>query len=236
MPTETVASEQESSPGNGLRAEWQACLNQEFGKDYMRSLKSFLRSEKAHGKDILPRSSLWLNALNSTAPEDVKVAILGQDPYPTPGHAHGLCFSVQADVRPLPKSLVNIYKELADDLGIVNHSGNLQRWADQGVLLLNSILTVERGKPGSHQGRGWEQFTDKVISVINQQDRPIVFVLWGNYAQKKGAVIDAPQHTVIRSPHPSPLSAYRGFFGSRPFSRINRLLEDSGQSTIDWQV
>ena len=164
------------------------------------------------------------------------MVILGQDPYPTPGHAHGLCFSVMPGVKPLPKSLVNIFQELDDDLGIKNTNGNLQGWAEQGVLLLNSVLTVECGSANSHQGRGWEMFTDKIISVVNSLERPIVFVLWGAYAQKKGAMIDASRHLVIRSAHPSPLSAYRGFLGSRPFSRINDFLRQQGQAGINWAV
>lgn len=215
-------------------ASWAQSLRDEFDKDYMHSLKAFLRTEKDRGEVIFPHSSLWFNALASTPLDRVKVVILGQDPYPTPGHAHGLCFSVMPEVRPIPKSLVNIYRELKDDLGIERTSGNLQGWADQGVLLLNSVLTVRRGQPNSHQGKGWEIFTDRVIAVLNAQQRPVVFVLWGAYAQKKGAVIDASQHRVIRAPHPSPLSAHRGFFGSRPFSEINRFLENAGQKTIDW--
>lgn len=215
---------------------WAEALLPEFDKEYMRSLKSFLRAEKGNGKVIFPHSSLWFNALKSTPLDRVKVVILGQDPYPTPGHAHGLCFSVMPDVSPLPKSLVNIFQELKDDVGIINHNGNLQNWANQGVLLLNSVLTVERGLPNSHQGKGWEIFTDRVISVVNALERPVVFVLWGAYAQKKGAVIDASHHMVIRSPHPSPLSAYRGFFGSRPFSKINNFLAQNGYAEIDWSV
>lgn len=215
---------------------WADALLPEFDKDYMKSLKTFLREEKDRGKVIFPHSSLWFNALNSTPLDAVKVVILGQDPYPTPGHAHGLCFSVMPDVRPIPKSLVNIFKELEHDLGIKNQNGNLQHWADQGVLLLNSVLTVEQGQPNSHQGKGWESFTDRVISVLNGLDRPLVFVLWGAYAQKKGSVIDASRHLVIRSPHPSPLSAYRGFLGSRPFSKINHFLSEHDQAEIDWAV
>ena len=215
---------------------WADALLPEFDKDYMRSLKAFLKQEKDKGKVILPHSSLWFNALKSTPLDKVRVVILGQDPYPTPGHAHGLCFSVMPEVRPLPKSLINIFQELDDDLGIKKQDGNLQRWADQGVLLLNSVLTVERGLANSHQGKGWEIFTDKVISVVNGLESPVVFVLWGAYAQKKGAVIDAAHHLVIRAPHPSPLSAYRGFFGSRPFSKINEFLKANGQAEIDWAV
>jgi len=215
---------------------WNNALLPEFDKDYMTSLKAFLCAEKDNGKVILPQSDNWFNALKSTALDDVKVVILGQDPYPTPGHAHGLCFSVLPEVKPIPKSLINIYKELESDLGIKNTNGCLQSWAEQGVLLLNSVLTVERGQANSHQGKGWEQFTDKVIAVINEQERPIIFVLWGAYAQKKGGVIDASRHLVVRSVHPSPLSAYRGFFGSRPFSQVNQFLKQQGKSEINWQL
>jgi uracil-DNA glycosylase len=215
---------------------WAESLLPEFDKDYMHSLKAFLRDEKDKGKVIFPHSSLWFNALKSTPLDQVRVVILGQDPYPTPGHAHGLCFSVLPEVRPIPKSLVNIFQELNDDLAIKKQNGNLQSWANQGVLLLNSVLTVERGLPNSHQGNGWEIFTDKVVSVVNALERPVVFVLWGAYAQKKGAVIDASHHLVIRSPHPSPLSAYRGFLGSRPFSKINEFLKSQGQSEINWAL
>mgnify|MGYP001819371314 FL=1 len=219
-----------------LHEGWKTLLDQEFDKEYMRSLKTFLRTEKDQGKHIFPHSNLWFNALNTTPPDQVKVVILGQDPYPTPGHAHGLCFSVNPDVQPLPKSLINIYQELGDDLGIINHNGHLQSWAEQGVLLLNSVLTVESGKPNSHQGRGWEIFTDTVIAQLNVLPRPIAFVLWGSYAQKKGSIIDSSKHFVLRAPHPSPLSAYRGFFGSKPFSQINQFLQDTGQQAIDWAV
>ena len=215
---------------------WADSLLPEFDKDYMKSLKAFLSAEKGKGKVIFPHSSLWFNALNSTPLDQVKVVILGQDPYPTPGHAHGLCFSVKPEVNPIPKSLINIFQELNDDLGISNQNGNLQDWANQGVLLLNSVLTVEQGQPNSHKGKGWEIFTDKIIAVVNALERPVVFVLWGAYAQKKGAMIDASRHLVIRSPHPSPLSAYRGFFGSRPFSKINHFLAQQGQVEINWAV
>lgn len=219
-----------------LDAAWKNLLQEAFKSDNMSALKGFLRNEKNLGKVVLPHSSLWFNALNSTPPDKVKVVILGQDPYPTPGHAHGLCFSVLPDVKPIPKSLINIYKELQDDLGIVNHNGHLQSWAEQGVLLLNSVLTVESGQANSHQGQGWELFTDAVINELNRQSRPIAFVLWGAYAQKKGAIIDSKRHFVLRSPHPSPLSAYRGFFGSRPFSQINQFLQQQDQQEIDWHI
>ncbi len=213
---------------------WANALQPELDKSYMKKLKAFLREEKSSGKVVFPHSSLWFNALNSTKLDQVKVVILGQDPYPTPGHAHGLCFSVMPEVKPIPKSLINIFKELNEDIGIENKKGNLQSWADQGVLLLNSVLTVERGQANSHQGKGWEAFTDEIISVVNALERPVVFVLWGAYAQKKGAMIDASRHLVIRSVHPSPLSAYRGFFGSKPFSKINQFLAQQGRAEIDW--
>lgn len=215
---------------------WKDSLSAVLDEVNSTGLKPFLQSEINKGINILPPQELWFNALNSTPLNRVKVVILGQDPYPTPGHAHGLCFSVKPDVKPIPKSLINIYKELNDDLGIINQNGNLQNWANQGVLLLNSVLTVQSGQANSHQGKGWEKFTDKIISMINELDRPIVFVLWGAYAQKKGKVIDECRHLVIRSPHPSPLSSYRGFFGSKPFSQINDFLTEHGQTEIDWAV
>jgi len=215
---------------------WKLHLTAEFEKDYMRRLHDFLQNEKDNLKTILPSSSLWFNALTATDLDQVKVVILGQDPYPTPGYAHGLCFSVMPEVKPIPKSLVNIYKELEADLGIVNCNGNLQLWADQGVLLLNSVLTVAAGKANSHQGQGWEQFTDRVIELLNEQTSPIVFVLWGAYAQKKGRILNNTQHLVLRSPHPSPLSAYRGFFGSKPFSKANDFLVENGKKAINWKV
>lgn len=220
-----------------LEASWLALLEDEFKKPYMQSLKTFLAQERASGKNILPKTSLWFNALNSTPLHNVKVVILGQDPYPTVGHAHGLCFSVLPEVQPLPKSLLNINKELFDDLGIDNgHTGYLQPWAEQGVLLLNAVLTVEAGKTNAHQGKGWEEFTDKVIETINEQCEHVVFILWGAYAQKKGACIDASKHLVLKSPHPSPLSAYRGFFGSKPFSKVNAYLRHFGKEEIDWSL
>jgi uracil-DNA glycosylase len=215
---------------------WKTRLSSEFEKDYMLQLRQFLIEEKQLGKIIFPHSKLWFNALNTTPFESVKVVILGQDPYPTPGHAHGLCFSVKADVKPLAKSLINIYKELEDDLAIQNTIGYLQSWAEQGVLLLNSVLTVEAGKANSHQGKGWELFTDAIIKQLNQSETPIIFVLWGAYAQKKGQLIDAAKHSIIKSPHPSPLSAYRGFFASKPFSKINQFLEKNQLQPINWKI
>ncbi|MDH5516556.1 MAG: uracil-DNA glycosylase [Gammaproteobacteria bacterium] len=215
---------------------WQRKLSPELEKEYFVSLQNFLENEICNGNEIFPEYDHWFNALNTTPLDKVKVVVLGQDPYPSPGHAHGLCFSVLPEVKPLPKSLINIYKELKEDLAIENTSGNLQGWAEQGVLLLNSVLTVQRGNANSHQGKGWEQFTDKIIAAVNDQGRPIVFVLWGAYAQKKGEVIDETKHLVIRSSHPSPLSAYRGFFGSKPFSKINDFLIRNSIEEINWQI
>ncbi|RUM68045.1 MAG: uracil-DNA glycosylase [Sulfurovum sp.] len=220
-----------------LEASWLALLENEFDKAYMQELKKFLLNEKELGKNILPKASLWFNALNSTPLNKVKVVILGQDPYPTVGHAHGLCFSALPEVKPLPKSLINIYKELQEDLDIDNfHTPYLQPWAEQGVLLLNSVLTVEVGKSNSHAGKGWEEFTDKIIEVINQECQNVVFILWGAYAQKKGVSIDTNRHMIIKSAHPSPLSAYRGFWASKPFSRTNNYLKSVGKKEIDWRV
>jgi uracil-DNA glycosylase len=220
-----------------LEASWLAQLQTEFEQPYMHQLKAFFRQEKAAGKRILPDSSNWFAAFDSTPFDDVKVVILGQDPYPTVGHAHGLCFSVRPNVKPLPKSLLNINKELLDDCGVDNsHTGYLIPWAEQGVLLLNAVLTVEAGVANSHQGKGWEAFTDAVIKALNEQHDHLVFVLWGSYAQKKGTMIDRNKHTIISGVHPSPLSAYRGFFGSKPFSAINEDLLAHGKSSIDWQL
>ncbi|MDM5271219.1 uracil-DNA glycosylase [Sulfurovum sp. zt1-1] len=220
-----------------LDPSWQKALSEEFEKPYMHKLKAFLDEEIAQQKQVLPQTSYWFNALNSTPLDQVKVVILGQDPYPTAGHAHGLAFSVMPEVKPLPKSLQNINQELYDDLGIDNsHTGYLQSWAKQGVLLLNAVLTVEAGKSNAHQGKGWEMFTQKVVDIINEHSENVVFILWGNYAQKKGASIDTTRHLVIKTPHPSPLSAYRGFFGSKPFSQVNEYLKLHNITEIDWRV
>ncbi|HHD81676.1 MAG TPA: uracil-DNA glycosylase [Campylobacterales bacterium] len=224
---------------NNINSEssWLKLLEDEFKQPYMQELKQFLITEQKQGKEILPEAALCFNALNLTPLEKVKVVILGQDPYPTSGHAHGLCFSVLPNIKPLPKSLQNINKELLEDLNIDNsHTGDLQPWAKQGVLLLNAILTVEAGKSNTHQGKGWEKFTDKIIQIINEKCENIVFILWGAYAQKKGNAIDTKKHKIIKSAHPSPLSAYRGFFGNKPFSRTNSFLEQHGKSKIDWQL
>lgn len=219
-----------------IPAEWDSLIGEQFEAPYMKSLKTFLRAEKDSKKFIYPKSHEIFHALTTTHPDDVKCVILGQDPYHGPGQAHGLCFSVKPGVR-IPPSLLNIYKELESDLGIkrVQH-GCLEHWAKQGVLLLNSVLTVEKGKAASHQGKGWEQFTDAIIAKLNESQRPIVFVLWGSYAQKKGQFINRQRHCVVQSVHPSPLSANRGFFGSKPFSKINTFLQSTGQHPIDWSL
>ncbi len=220
-----------------LPADWQQALATAFKQPSMQALQAFLAAETAAGKLILPPAAQRFNALHSTPLARVKVVILGQDPYPTPGHAHGLSFSVQAGVTPLPRSLSNINKELHSDLGIDNsHSGCLQPWAQQGVLLLNTVLSVAAGQAGSHQKRGWEAFTDAVISCINQQAQASVFILWGKQAQQKTALINQEKHAIIASAHPSPLSARRGFFGSQPFSRTNQWLQQQGREPIDWAL
>ena len=219
-----------------LEPSWKQYLLPEFSQDYMQKLKQFLHGEKSQGKVVFPKGDEYFNAFQLTPFDQVKVVILGQDPYHGEGQAHGLCFSVQMGVK-TPPSLVNIYKELATDVGfqIPNH-GFLQHWAQRGVLLLNSVLTVERGQAASHQGKGWEQFTDKVIDIINQQHQGVVFMLWGSYAQKKGQFIDRQKHLVLTAPHPSPLSAHRGFFGCRHFSQANDYLQGQGKPIIDWQL
>ncbi len=220
-----------------INQSWIEQIGDEFNKPYMQELKQFLVDEKAKGKTILPAAALWFNALNSMPFDKLKVVILGQDPYPTIGHAHGICFSVLPEVKPLPKSLLNINKELMDDLGIDNsHTGYLQSWADQGVLLLNTVLTVEQGNANSHQGKGWETFTDAIIKTVNERENHVVFILWGAKAHKKQDAIDISKHRIIKSVHPSPLSAYRGFFGSKPFSRTNAYLKEFGEDIIDWKL
>lgn len=215
---------------------WQQALNPEFNAPYMQALLDLLATKAQQGKIIYPKTSDWFHALEATPLDEVKVVILGQDPYHQAGQAHGLCFSVQAGVK-VPPSLVNIYKELQTDLGIkpVNH-GYLESWAKQGVLLLNAVLTVEDSHANAHQGQGWEIFTDKIISVVNAQCEHVVFMLWGSYAQKKAVMIDEARHLVLKAPHPSPLSAYRGFFGCRHFSLANSYLVAQGRETIDWQL
>ncbi len=223
-----------------LHPSWQAVIGQEFEQPYMQQLRTFLKQEKAAGKVIYPPSPLIFNAFNHTPFESVRVVIIGQDPYHGQDNgqpqAHGLCFSVPIGVKP-PPSLVNIFKEIKTDLGInMSGRGDLSPWAAQGVLLLNATLTVQQANAGSHQNRGWETFTDAAIAALNARREHLVFVLWGSYAQKKGAAIDTNKHLVLQSVHPSPLSAHRGFFGNHQFSTINQYLESHGQTPIDWQL
>ena len=219
-----------------LEPTWKAVLEDTFATSHMQSLKKFLKAEKAAGKIIYPRGSLIFNAMNSTPFDLVKVVVLGQDPYHGPGQAHGLSFSVPRGIAP-PPSLMNIFKEIQQDLGIKPPShGCLESWANQGVLLLNSVLTVERHKAASHKGKGWEKFTDTIIDTLNQQRDHLVFMLWGSYAQQKGKYIDRQRHLVLSSPHPSPLSAHRGFFGNRHFSKANAYLQKHGIEAISWTL
>ncbi|MCU1715912.1 uracil-DNA glycosylase [Pseudomonas sp. 5P_3.1_Bac2] len=219
-----------------LEAGWKQALHEEFDKAYMRELGGFLRAEKAAGKVIYPPGPLIFNALNSTPLAQVKVVVIGQDPYHGPNQAHGLCFSVQPGVK-TPPSLVNIYKELKRDLNIdIPSHGYLQSWAEQGVLLLNTSLTVEQAMAGSHAGKGWQHFTDKVIEVVSREQPRLVFLLWGAHAQSKEKLIDTSKHLVLKSVHPSPLSAHRGFIGNGHFSRTNKFLEQHGLSSIDWRL
>ena len=213
---------------------WKQVLASEFASEYMASLRAFLLAEKQQGTVVYPPGPLIFNAFNHTPFDKVKVVILGQDPYHGPGQAHGLCFSVPEGVAP-PPSLVNIFKEIQRDLGLpAGRWGNLEHWADQGVLLLNATLTVRQGQAGSHQGRGWERFTDAAIDRLNRQRDGLVFLLWGSHAQKKGALIDRERHLVLTAPHPSPLSAHRGFLGCGHFSRTNQWLQSRGHTPIDW--
>ena len=224
-----------------LHPTWQAVIGDEFEKPYMQQLRAFLQQEKAAGKTIYPPGRLIFNAFNHTPFDKVRVVIIGQDPYHGQNNqgqpqAHGLSFSVPDGID-LPPSLQNIYKEIEADLNIkMSKSGDLTAWANQGVLLLNATLTVEQAQAGSHQGKGWETFTDMVISALNAHRQHLVFVLWGSYAQKKGAMIDQTKHLVLKSVHPSPLSAHRGFFGNHQFSAINQYLSNQNQPAIDWQL
>jgi uracil-DNA glycosylase len=219
-----------------LDPSWLEPLQAEFDQPYMAELKQFLLAEREAGKRIFPAGSNWFRALDLTPLDEVKVVILGQDPYHGPGQAHGLCFSVPEGVRP-PPSLVNIYKELHADLGIGPPAhGFLEHWARQGVLLLNSVLTVEMGLAASHRDRGWERFTDAVIRLVNAKQQPVVFMLWGSYAQKKAAFVDTSRHLVLKAPHPSPLSAHSGFLGCKHFSKANAFLETHGMTPIDWAL
>ena len=215
--------------------DWNPLLRSEFDEPYWSELQQFVAEERRRGPVFPPADDVFA-ALHLTPYADVKVVILGQDPYHGAGQAHGLCFSVRRGV-PIPPSLRNVFQELRDDLGVTTPShGNLEHWARQGVLLLNTTLTVRSGQAASHQGKGWERFTDRVISTVNDKHERVVFLLWGAASRKKKALVDVTRHTVIESAHPSPLSAHNGFFGSRPFSRTNDALREAGRDPIDWQL
>ena len=215
--------------------DWLPALRGEFQKDYYKELHQTVMQEY-RTRQIFPEADDLFNAFHLTPLKDVKVVIFGQDPYHNVGQAHGLCFSVKPGVE-IPPSLVNIYKELQDDLGCyIPNNGYLVKWAEQGVLLLNTVLTVRAHQANSHRGIGWEEFTDAAIRILNEQDRPIVFILWGRPAQMKKAMLNNPKHLILEAPHPSPLSSYRGFFGSRPFSKTNNFLKQHGMEPIDWQI
>jgi uracil-DNA glycosylase len=219
-----------------LEGSWLARLAPEFEQPYMAQLRSFLLAEKKAGKHVFPAGGEIFNAFAHTPLERVKVVILGQDPYHGPGQAHGLCFSVKPGVQ-VPPSLQNIFKEIRDELGYpIPAQGNLTAWADQGVMLLNSVLSVESGRAASHQGKGWETFTDRVIDLVNRECEGVVFMLWGSHAQRKGALIDRQRHCVLTAPHPSPLSAHRGFFGCGHFVAANEYLVSRGKEPIDWRL
>ena len=221
---------------NDLEASWLVELGAEFEQPYMHALRAFLVDEKRAGKTIYPATENWFAAFRYAPFDTVEVVVLGQDPYHGPGQAHGLCFSVPRGVA-VPPSLQNIFAELRRDLGIESPAhGCLEHWARQGVLLLNSVLTVEHGRAGSHQGRGWERFTDRVVEVLSERRQNLVFMLWGSYAERKGRIIDRTRHLALSSPHPSPLSAYRGFIGNGHFSAANRYLAEHGERAIDWRI
>lgn len=218
-----------------LDNDWLTELEEEFHKPYYRELYDFVRNEY-NTTQIFPPADDIFSAFHLTPLSKVKVVIIGQDPYHNVGQAHGLCFSVKPDVD-IPPSLVNIYKELHEDLGCeIPNNGYLVKWAEQGVLMLNTVLTVRAHMANSHRGKGWETFTDAAIKALNKQDRPIVFILWGRPAQMKEKMLNNPKHLILKAPHPSPLSAYNGFFGSKSFSRTNRFLEEHGETPIDWQI
>jgi uracil-DNA glycosylase len=219
-----------------LDPSWKEVLNEEFDKPYFEHLVSFVKQAyQRNPKGVFPEGKYIFRALDLCPFDKVKVVILGQDPYPTKGHAHGLCFSVEETVKPLPKSLQNIYKELHTDIGKpISSNGSLLPWAQQGVLLLNSVLTVEEGSPDSHSGKGWEQFTDAVIKVLSEQKKEIVYLLWGSKAQKKAVHVNPSENLLLQSVHPSPLSAHRGFFGSAHFSKTNDYLLKKGKAPINW--
>ncbi|MEH6975566.1 MULTISPECIES: uracil-DNA glycosylase [Bacillus] len=218
-----------------LRNDWEPLLAPEFEKPYYQKLRQFLKEEYSTHV-IYPRANDIFNALHYTSYEDTKVVILGQDPYHGPDQAHGLSFSVQPGVK-TPPSLQNMYKELHADLGCeIPNNGYLVKWAEQGVLLLNAVLTVRQGEANSHKGKGWEHFTDRVIELLNEREKPLIFILWGRHAQAKKKLITNSNHHIIESVHPSPLSARRGFFGSKPFSKVNDLLSSMDEKKIDWQI
>lgn len=228
-------TEKEDRKMAAISNDWLAPLTPEFAKPYYRELYKKVKEEYATHM-IFPPSNEVFSAFELTPLADVKVVILGQDPYHNVGQAHGLCFSVKPDVE-IPPSLVNIYKELHDDLGCyIPNNGYLVKWAKQGVLMLNTVLTVRAHQANSHRGIGWEEFTNAAIRVLNEQDRPIVFILWGSPAQRKKEMLNNPKHLILEAPHPSPLSAYRGFFGCKPFSQTNAFLEKNGLTPIDWQI
>ncbi len=225
-----------NSAGIQLHDSWLEHLAAEFEQPYMQQLRAFLAQQKQQRKQVYPPGKLMFNALNSTPFDQVSIVILGQDPYHGPGQAHGLCFSVPKGV-PAPPSLQNIFKEIRDDLGLpIPAHGCLQAWADRGVLLLNSVLSVEHKQAGSHAGKGWEVFTDRIIALLNEHRQGLVFLLWGSYAQRKGQLIDSEKHCVLKSVHPSPLSAHRGFMGCRHFSQANDYLLSIGRPAIDWSI
>lgn len=228
-------TEKEERKMAAISNDWLAPLTPEFAKPYYKELYKKVKDEYANHV-IFPPSNEVFSAFELTPLADVKVVILGQDPYHNVGQAHGLCFSVKPDVE-IPPSLVNIYKELHDDLGCyIPNNGYLVKWAKQGVLMLNTVLTVRAHQANSHRGIGWEEFTNAAIRILNEQDRPIVFILWGSPAQRKKEMLNNPKHLILEAPHPSPLSAYRGFFGSKPFSQTNAFLEKNGLTPIDWQI
>lgn len=218
-----------------IQNDWLAELGDEFRKPYYKALYEFVKNEY-NTAQIFPPADDIFNAFHLTPLSQVKVVIIGQDPYHNVGQAHGLCFSVKPQVD-IPPSLLNIYKELKDDIGCyIPNNGYLVKWAEQGVLMLNTVLTVRAHMANSHRGKGWEEFTDAAIRALNRQERPIVFILWGRPAQQKERMLDNPKHLILKAPHPSPLSAYNGFFGSKPFSQTNAFLEKNGISPIDWQI
>lgn len=220
---------------SGLSNDWLEAIGDEFKKTYYKELYQFVKSEYENNV-VYPKSEDIFNALHLTPLKDVKVVILGQDPYHGEGQAHGLCFSVKPDVA-VPPSLKNIYKELSDDLGCyIPNNGYLEKWAKQGILMLNTVLTVRAHCANSHQGKGWEKFTDAIIQAVNEKDAPVVFILWGKPAQKKKSMLNNPKHLILEAAHPSPLSARNGFFGSKPFSKTNEFLINNGLTAIDWQI